>query len=88
MVKVQAYALSIELDVDTYNRLEKAHLIWSVLVAYVFPISFSAYVFITIWLRGLMPSEGRMKQLVRTVPSYVTCMDGFSYTEVFLLVIK
>jgi hypothetical protein len=52
------------------NRLRTADLCWSLLVSYIFPISFFVYVWITIKCRGYMPSAtGRMDKLVR-IPFY------------------
>ena len=53
-------------DFDTYYYLKNVNLYLSLVVAYIFPIMFFGYVWITIWFCGYMPSAtGRMKELVR-----------------------
>jgi hypothetical protein len=71
---------------DRYLWLVNTNFIWSILVAYIFPVSFFVYVGITIKCRGYMSSvTGRMKQLVRI--QYLMIIDAccFGVLPLFLI---
>ena len=59
-----------------YKRLENVNLALAVLIPYIFPIFFSAYICIIIWFHELLPVGGRMRELVRihTVHVYLICV--------------
>jgi len=69
-----------------YKRLENVNLALAVLIPYIFPIFFSAYICIIIWFHKLLPVGGRMRELALYFFRVIAVIYGIWTTGMILLI--